>query len=60
MNIVFLDEYSLGGTNLDSIRQLGTYKGYYSTTPEEVVERCKDAEVVIVNKVVIGRTEMEQ
>lgn len=60
MNIVFLDEYSLGGINLDSIRQLGEYKGYNSTTPEEVVERCKDAEVVIVNKVVIGRTEMEQ
>ena len=60
MKIVFLDEYSLGGADLSSIRCLGNYEGYHKTTPEEVIERAKDAEVVIVNKVVIGRREMEQ
>lgn len=59
MKIVFLDEYTLGGTNLDSIRTLGDYTGYSSTRPDEVIERAKGAEVVIVNKVVIGKKEME-
>ncbi len=58
MKIVFLDEYSLGGTDLSSIKALGDYTGYYETRPEEVVERCADAEVVIVNKVVLGEKEM--
>lgn len=60
MNIVFLDEYTLGGTDLAAIRQLGNYIGYASTRPEQVIERSKDAEVIIVNKVIIGRKEMEQ
>ena len=60
MKITFLDEYSLGGADLSSIRSLGDYTGYERTQPSEVVERAKDAEVVIVNKVVIGRKEMEQ
>ena len=58
MKIVFLDEYTLGGANLDAICSLGDYTGYTKTSPEEVVERAKDAEVVIVNKVVIGEREM--
>ena len=58
MKIVFLDEYTLGGAHLDAICSLGDYTGYTKTSPEEVVERAKDAEVVIVNKVVIGEREM--
>ncbi|MBO7300170.1 MAG: D-2-hydroxyacid dehydrogenase [Tidjanibacter sp.] len=58
MKIVFLDEYTLGGADLSAIRSLGDYAGYIKTSPEEVVERAKDAEVVIVNKVVIGEREM--
>lgn len=58
MKIVFLDEYTLGGASLDPIRSLGDYTGYTSTRPEEVVERAQEAEVVIVNKVVISRKEM--
>lgn len=60
MNIIFLDEYTLGGIDLTAIRQLGNYIGYASTRPEQVIERSKDAEVIIVNKVIIGRKEMEQ
>lgn len=60
MNIVFLDEYTLGGTNLATIRTLGNYTGYSSTRPEEVIERAKDAEVLIVNKVIIGEKEMAE
>ena len=58
MKIVFLDEYSLGGADLSAIKAFGDYTGYYETRPEDVVERCADAEVVIVNKVVLGEKEM--
>ena len=60
MKIVFLDEYTLGGADLSAIRSLGDYVGYEKTSAEQVVERAAGAEVVIVNKVVIGRREMEQ
>lgn len=60
MKIVFLDEYTLGGADLSSIRSLGEYVGYESTRPEEVVERAEGAEVLIVNKVIIGEQEMAQ
>lgn len=59
MKIVFLDEYTLGGTNLDEIKALGDYTGYESTKPEEVIERAQGAEVLIVNKVLIGAKEMD-
>ena len=51
MNIVFLDEYSVDRVNLDPIRCLGNFTGYYNTEPEQVVERCLQAEVIISNKV---------
>ncbi len=53
MKIVFLDEYSVCGRNLDGIRRFGDYVGYETTSPERVVERSKDAEIVISNKVVL-------
>ena len=48
--IVFLDEYSLGGMDLTPIKELGEYVGYERTKKEQVLERCKGAEVVIANK----------
>ena len=51
--IVFLDEYSLGDMDLSPIKNLGEYVGYDRTSKEQVLERCKDAEVVICNKTVL-------
>lgn len=51
--IVFLDEYSLGDMDLTPIKELGEYVGYDRTRKEQVVERCKDAEVVICNKTLL-------
>lgn len=51
--IVFLDEYSLGDMDLSPIKQLGEYIGYDRTSKEQVVERCKDAEMVICNKTLL-------
>ena len=53
MKIVFLDEYSLGDMDLSPIKKLGEYVGYDRTKKEQVVERCKDAEVVICNKTLL-------
>ena len=53
MKIVFLDEYSICGRDLSRIKHHGEYIGYETTLPEEVVERCQDAEIVITNKVVL-------
>ena len=54
MKIVFLDEYSVCGRDLSSIKKFGDYVGYQTTAPEQVLERCADAEVVISNKVVLN------
>ena len=51
--IAFLDEYSLGDMDLSPIKNLGEYVGYDRTSKEQVLERCKDAEVVICNKTVL-------
>jgi glycerate dehydrogenase len=53
MKIVFLDEYSVCGRDLTSIKRFGDYIGYETTSPDQVLERCADAEVVISNKVVL-------
>lgn len=60
IKIVFLDEYSLGGYDLSAIKSLGEYIGYDRTTPEQTLERCKDATVVITNKVYISGQMMSQ
>ena len=54
-NIVFLDEYTLGGADLTRLHELGRYTGYSTTAPDEVADRCRDAEIVITNKVVMRR-----
>ena len=53
MKIVFLDEYSLGDMDLSPIKELGEFVGYERTSKEQVLERCKDAEVVICNKTLL-------
>lgn len=53
MKIVFLDEYSLGDMDLTPIKELGEYVGYDRTSKEQVLERCKGAEVVIANKTLL-------
>ncbi|MBO5688187.1 MAG: D-2-hydroxyacid dehydrogenase [Alistipes sp.] len=54
MKIVFLDEYSVCGRDLSSIKRWGDYTGYETTSPDEVLEKSKDAEIIISNKVVLN------
>lgn len=61
INIVFLDEATVGQiSSLDLIKELGNYTSYDYTTKEETLERVRNCEVVITNKVVISREVMEQ
>lgn len=60
-NIVFLDEYSLSGCDLSRIKKLGNYTGYEKSFGEEqVVERCREADIIISNKVPVTRRVIEQ
>ncbi len=53
MKIVFLDAATLGDTSLEPIRRLGNLITYPTSTPQEALERVKDADIIITNKVKI-------
>lgn len=60
MKIVFLDAATLGDdADLSSIELKGSLFCYDTTKPHEVIDRIKDAHVVIVNKIKIGATEID-
>ena len=42
-------------TRVTRLHELGRYTGYSTTAPDEVADRCRDAEIVITNKVVMRR-----
>lgn len=62
MNIVILDGYALnpGDLSYDRLRQFGTLKVYDRTAPEQVIERAKDADALLINKVLLGEKEFSQ
>lgn len=58
--IVFLDSDTIGADiDMSPISSLGEYVSYPFTTPEEVFERIKDCDVLIVNKVIIGKEQID-
>ncbi|MDR0955046.1 MAG: D-2-hydroxyacid dehydrogenase [Rikenellaceae bacterium] len=59
MKIVYLDAYPLGEASLAPIERWGELIRYEDSSPEQVVERAREAEVVIVNKVKIFRPEID-
>ena len=58
MNIVVIDGYTLNSGDLSwsIIEQYGTLTVYERTPVADVVERCKDADIVLTNKVPLDRT----
>lgn len=60
--IVILDGYTAnpGDLSWGALEEMGQLKVYDRTRPEETVERAKDAEVVLTNKVCLRRAEIEQ
>ncbi len=59
MKIVFLDAYSVGEIDIAPISNLGEYIQYENTLPEQVIERCTGADVVITNKVKLMQPELQ-
>lgn len=61
-NIVVLDGYTLnpGDMSWDALKELGNCTIYDRTATTDVVERCKDADIVLTNKVPMREVEMSQ
>lgn len=60
MKIVVLDGFTAnpGDLSWDELEKLGDVTIYDRTQPSETVARAADAEIVLTNKVIIGREEM--
>lgn len=58
MKIVLLDAITFGDTDLSGFDALGEVTIFQKTGPEETLERIKDADVVVTNKVVITKEMM--
>ena len=60
LKIVFLDAQTLGNDiSLAPVASLGEYVSYPSTRPEEVLDRIAGFDVVITNKVWMGKEQMD-
>lgn len=58
--IVFLDADTIGNDiSLEPISKLGELVKYPFTKPEECFERIKDCDIVITNKVIIGKEQID-
>lgn len=62
MKIVILDGYTTnpGDLSWEKFSEFGEVTAYDYTPPELVVERCKDAEIIIDNKVVFTKETLDQ
>lgn len=62
MNIVVLDGYTMNPGDLDwsALRSLGECTFYDRTAPSEIVERSKNAAVIITNKVPLSKDTLSQ
>ncbi len=60
MKIVLLDTLTFGESDLSGFDALGEVSEYKTTSPEQTLERIKDADVIVTNKVVITAEMMSQ
>ena len=62
MQIVILDGYTAnpGDLSWQELSELGSVTVYDRTSPDETIARAADADIVLTNKVVFGRRELEQ
>ena len=60
MKIVLLDTLTFGDSDLSAFDALGEVSNYETTSPAQTLERIKDAEVIVTNKVVITADMMNE
>lgn len=60
LKIVFLDAQTLGNdVPLESVASLGEYVSYPATAPEQTIGRIKGFDIVITNKVYMGKEQID-
>ena len=60
MKLVLLDANTLGDIDLSCFKEFGEFISYPFTTLEQTLERSKDADIIITNKVVFTKELLEQ
>ena len=55
MKIVFLDAATMGNVSFEPFEILGEFVSYQTSTPQEARERVTDADVVMINKVLVNK-----
>lgn len=62
MKIVYTDAFTLNPGDLDwaPIQSLGDVTFYDRTSPDELIDRVKDAEAILINKVKLNRATLDQ
>ena len=55
MKIVFLDAATMGDVSFAPISALGELECYRTSSREESLERVKDAEILIINKILVDK-----
>lgn len=60
MKIVLLDTLTYGDTSLAAFDTLGNVSAYTTTSADETIERVRDADVIVTNKVVINDAVMAE
>lgn len=59
LKIVCLDAATLGDADLSAFSEFGDFVKYDLTAPSEVIERLKDADVAMINKVVLDESVLD-
>jgi len=55
MKIVFLDALTLGEIDFNKFKEFGKVDIYQTTSKNEIIERIKDVDIVVTNKVVLDK-----
>lgn len=55
MKIVFLDAATMGDVSFEPFERLGEFVRYDHSTPAEAKERVKDADVLMLNKILVNK-----
>jgi glycerate dehydrogenase len=60
MKIVLLDAITFADTSLDGFKEFGDVEIFQKTSADETLDRVKDADVIVTNKVVISKEIMQK
>lgn len=55
MKIAFLDAATMGDVSFEPFERLGEFVRYESSTPQEALERVRDIDVLLINKVLVNK-----